>query len=196
MLPFSDACERNKDPILEVLRGVLSRSCGVLEIGSGTGQHAVYFAAHLGHLFWHPSEQRANLAALGERVRAEPRRNLRAPIELEVCQANWPAIEVDAVFSANTLHIMSFAAVECFFAGVGRVLPAHGHLCVYGPFRYQGHHTSPSNQQFDQMLRSRDSASGLRDMDEVKPLAAAHGLQLLADHDQPANNRLLVFARD
>ena len=196
MLSFSEACERNKSPILEVLLGVFARSRGVLEIGSGTGQHAVYFAGHLAHLQWHPTEQSAYLAALSSRVSAEPRPNLHPPIELDVHQSVWPEVEVDAVFSANTLHIMSFPAVQCFFEGVGRLLPTQGHLAVYGPFKYQGRYTSVSNQQFDQMLRRRDAASGLRDLDEITPLAAANRLRLVADHDLPAHNRLLVFVRD
>ncbi len=196
MLPFSAACERNKDPILEVLRIRLAGRSHVLEIGSGTGQHAAYFARALDHLIWHPTEQLAYLADLAERVKLEGSHNLRAPTLLDVRQAVWPVRSVDAVFTANTLHIMSWAEVAAMFQGVGNVLAPGGVLCIYGPFRYAGRYTSDSNQEFDRMLQDRDPQSGLRDIQAVTPLAGQYGLRLDADHDLPANNRLLVFAKE
>jgi SAM-dependent methyltransferase len=196
MLPFSAACERNKDPILEVLRVRFANRTQVLEIGSGTGQHAVYFAQELAHLTWHPTEQLAYLADLTERVKLEGPRNLRPPMLLDVRQAVWPVRGVDALFTANTLHIMSWTEVMALFNGIGTALAPGGVLCIYGPFRYSGRYTSDSNREFDQMLQERDPQSGLRDIDAVRPLADQYGLHLDADLDLPANNRLLVFTKE
>jgi hypothetical protein len=196
MLPVSDACERNKDPILSVLRACFSDRSQVLEIGSGTGQHAVHFARHLPHLSWHPTEQLSYLPDLAARVRLEGGTNLRPPTVLDVRQAVWPARSVDAVFTANTLHIMSWTAVGALYHGVAEVLMAGGMLCVYGPFRYGGEYTSESNRDFDRMLQERDPLSGMRDVEALCALAAPYGLALVADHDLPANNRLLVFRKE
>jgi cyclopropane fatty-acyl-phospholipid synthase-like methyltransferase len=196
MLPFSAACERNKDPILEVLRIRFADSTQVLEIGSGTGQHAVHFARALTHITWHPTEQLAYLADLAERVKLEGPHNLRAPTLLDVRQAVWPVRNVDAMFTANTLHIMSWLEVTALFGGIGSVLAPGGVLCVYGAFRYAGRYTSDSNQEFDRMLQERDPLSGLRDIQAVTALAEQYGLRLVADHDLPANNRLLVFTKE
>ena len=195
MLPFSEACERNKGPILEVLRAAFADRTQVLEIGSGTGQHAVHFAAHLTHLTWHPTEQLAYLADLASRVKLEGTRNLRPPTVLDVKQTVWPLRSVDALYSANTLHIMSWAEVEAMFRGIDTVLSPQGVVCIYGPFRYEGRYTSDSNRDFDLMLKERDPLSGLRDMTDLGALALRHALRLRADHDLPANNRLLEFVR-
>jgi cyclopropane fatty-acyl-phospholipid synthase-like methyltransferase len=195
MLPFSEACERNKSPILEVLRVAFADRTQVLEIGSGTGQHAVHFAAHLTHLTWHPTEQLAYLADLASRVKLEGTRNLRQPTVLDVKQSIWPLRSVDALYSANTLHIMGWSEVEAMFRGIDAVLPPLGVVCIYGPFRYEGRYTSDSNRDFDLMLKDRDPLSGLRDMTEINTLAGRHALRLRADHDLPANNRLLEFVR-
>jgi SAM-dependent methyltransferase len=196
MLPFSAACERNKDPILEVLRVRFADRTQVLEIGSGTGQHAVYFARELGHLAWHPTEQLAYLADLTERVKIEGPANLRVPTLLDVRQAVWPVRGADAVFTANTLHIMSWPEVMALFKGIATVLPPGGVLCIYGPFRYAGRYTSESNREFDLMLQERDPESGLRDIEAVSLLADQYGLHLAADLDLPANNRLLAFIKE
>jgi SAM-dependent methyltransferase len=196
MLPVSDACERNKEPILSVLRACFADRTLVLEIGSGTGQHAVYFARHLPHLAWQPTEQLNYLPDLAARVRLEGGGNLRAPTVLDVRQAVWPARSVDAVFTANTLHIMSWPAVVALYRGVAEVLAPGGVLCVYGPFRYGGEYTSESNGEFDRMLKERDPLSGIRDIEALCELAGPYGLSLVADHDLPANNRLLVFDKE
>jgi cyclopropane fatty-acyl-phospholipid synthase-like methyltransferase len=195
MLPFSEACERNKGPILEVLRVAFADRTQVLEIGSGTGQHAVHFAAHLTHLTWHPTEQLAYLADLASRVKLEGPRNLRQPTVLDVKQSIWPLRSVDALYSANTLHIMSWAEVEAMFRGIDTVLSPQGVVCIYGPFRYEGRYTSDSNRDFDLMLKDRDPLSGLRDVTDLVALAGRHSLRLRVDHDLPANNRLLEFVR-
>jgi cyclopropane fatty-acyl-phospholipid synthase-like methyltransferase len=195
VLAVSEACERNKGPILAVLGGELAASRSVLEIGSGTGQHAVHFARHLPHLTWQPTELGAELDPLEERIRLEGPPNLRAALALDVRAHPWPVERVDAVFSANTLHIMAWDAVEHFFRGVGEVLASPGVLCVYGPFRYRGSYTSESNAEFDRFLRRRDPSSGIRDFEALERLAAAAGLALAADHVMPANNQTLVWRR-
>jgi len=195
VLMLSEACERNKGPILEVLRSELATSSSVLEVGSGTGQHAVHFAAHLPHLTWQTSELGEQLAPLAERIRLEGTANLRAPIALDVREHPWPVALVDAVFSANTLHIMAWSAVRAFVRGVGGCLAAPGVLCVYGPFRFRGQHTSDSNAQFDGWLKARDPDSGIRDFEALEELTRAQGLVFTADHPMPANNRTLVWRR-
>jgi cyclopropane fatty-acyl-phospholipid synthase-like methyltransferase len=196
MLPFSEACERNKGPILDILRDAFAPARRVLEIGSGTGQHAVWFARHLTHLQWQPTDRATELPGLRERIADEGTPNLLAPVELDVLVTPWPAPPADAVFSANTLHIMGWPGVEAFFAGIATVLAEDGAtLAVYGPFRYRGSYTSPSNAAFDDWLKRRDPASGIRDFEAVDALARAAGLTLAADHAMPANNQLLVWRR-
>jgi len=191
----SEACERNKEPILAVLRTELAGCERVLEIGSGSGQHAVHFATHLPQLAWQPSEVPAHLAPLAEQLRRAHLPNLRAPLALDVRERPWRVPAADAVFSANTLHIMAWAAVQEFFAGVGALLDAPGVLCVYGPFRFGGQYTSGSNAAFDAYLRERDPLSGIRDFEALDALARAQRLAFSADHPMPANNRTLVWRR-
>jgi SAM-dependent methyltransferase len=193
MLLFSDACERNKGPILEVLRTAFAGRTRVVEIGSGTGQHAVHFARHLSYLSWQPTDRAEYLPDLAERIAAEGPPNLASPVELDVLQEPWPALRGDAVFSANTLHIMSWPAVEALFAGLPRVLVQGGVLAIYGPFKYGGRFTTGSNAAFDAMLRERDPESGVRDFEAVNALAESAGARLQADHAMPANNQLLVW---
>ena len=195
MLTLSEACERNKEPILGVLRTELAGAATVLEVGSGTGQHAVHFAAGLPQLLWQASELPEHLPALAERVRVAGGRNLRVPLALDVGEDPWPVAPVDAVFSANTLHIMSWSAVREFFRGVSGVLRSPGVLCVYGPFRFHGAHTSDSNAEFDRWLKARDPVSGVRDFEALDALARAADLVFSADHAMPANNRTLVWRR-
>jgi cyclopropane fatty-acyl-phospholipid synthase-like methyltransferase len=193
----SEAADRNKGPILEVIAKELAHTRHVLEIGSGTGQHALYFAARLPHISWQPSDTGEYLPELRERIRREGSTNLREVIELDVRGNPWPieaaAGPVDGVFSANTLHIMSWSSVQDFFRGVGRVLGIPGVLCIYGPFRYGGRYTTESNATFDDYLRNRDPESGIRDFEAVDELARQQGLALAADHAMPANNQLLVW---
>ncbi|HTD12878.1 MAG TPA: DUF938 domain-containing protein [Steroidobacteraceae bacterium] len=195
MLAVSEACERNKGPILAVLAGELGASRAVLEIGSGTGQHAVHFATHLPHLTWQPSELREQLPPLIERLAREAPPNVRAPVALDVRDDPWPLAGFDALFSANSLHIMAWSAVREFFRGTAAVLRAGGVLCVYGPVRYRGEYTSASNAQFDLWLKARDPQSGIRDFEALDALALAQGLRLRADHPMPANNQTLVWQR-
>jgi SAM-dependent methyltransferase len=191
----SNAAERNKTPILEVLAIESARTRHVLEIGSGTGQHALHFSAHLPHLSWQPSDTGDYLPALRERLRQAGAANLRPVIELDVRKEPWPVESVDGVFSANTLHIMSWPSVQDFFRGVGNVLGRPGALFIYGPFRYGERYTSESNARFDGFLRQRDPESGIRDADELDRLAAQQGLELTAEYSLPANNQLRVWRR-
>lgn len=192
--PWSEACERNRAPILEVLRLAFAGATRVLEVGSGTGQHAVFFAAALPHLAWQPSDRAEHLAGIAAWRDEAGLPNLLAPLVLDV-DGEWPVAECDALFTANTLHIMSWASVEHFFRGAGRALPPGGVLAVYGPFSYGGRHTAESNARFDLFLRARDPLSGVRDFDAVCALAHSHGLAFCDDHALPANNRLLIWRR-
>jgi SAM-dependent methyltransferase len=187
MKPYSDASERNRAPILAVLKRVFRASKIVLEIGSGTGQHAAYFAAELTHLRWQASDVAEHLA--GIRLWGVE------PTELDVDKP-WPEIDADAAFSANTAHIMSWPQVERMFRGVARLLPQGGVFALYGPFNYGGQPTSQSNARFDAMLRARDPSSGIRDFEHIQTLAARCGLAFLEDNAMPANNRLLVFRKE
>ena len=193
MLPFSEACERNKDPILAVLRGAFAACTHVLEIGSGTGQHAVHFALALPHIVWQPSETAEAMPGLRKRIFEEGPKNLRAPVFLDVTVTPWDVRKVDGVFTANTLHIMHWPQVEAFFANLPAVMKPETVLAVYGPFCYGEKFTSPSNREFDGMLRARDPGSGIRDFEAVNALAEAAGFRLVADHRMPANNQTLIW---
>ena len=195
MKPFAESCQQNRAPILEVLRAELADKSRLLEIGSGTGQHAVYFAPEFPRLLW----QTSDLAELHSGIRAwldeAALGNVLPPVTLDVCADAWPQDGYDAVFSANTAHIMSWQQVACLFRGVGRILQAGGVFCLYGPFNYDGRYTSESNARFDAWLKSRDPLSGVRDFEAVDELARAAGLVLKCDYAMPANNRTLVWSR-
>ena len=192
--PYAEACERNRDPILEVLREHFADRHRVLEVGSGTGQHAVHFAAALPHLIWQTSDLEASLPGIGLWVGQARLANLPPPLELDVF-GPWPTARFDAVFTANTLHIMSWAGVRALFAALPGVLTENGLLAVYGPFNYDGTFTSPSNAAFDVWLKQRSPASGIRDFSAVDALARSAGLSLVEDRAMPANNRTLVWRR-
>lgn len=192
---FSDACERNRGPILEVLRHAFADARSVLEIGSGTGQHAVHFAAALPHLVWHASDLPVHHDSIRAWMSDAAVPNLRGPLTLDVNDMPWPVAEVDAIFSANTLHIMDWRSVEALFHGVSQTLTPFGRLVIYGPFTYGDRHTAESNARFDASLRARDPQSGVRDAAAVDALAKAAGLVLLEDVAMPANNRTRVWER-
>ena len=195
MKPYSEACERNREPILQVLRQRFTQPGSALEIGAGTGQHAVHFAAHLPHLQWQPTDCEANLAGIGLWVSEAGLSNLRAPMKLDVRDSEWPVQTVDYAFSANTAHIMGWPEVELMFAGVARVLRPGGVFCLYGPFNRDGQFTSESNRAFDASLRARDPQMGLRDDQALKTLGRQHALAFAGEHSMPANNRVLVWTR-
>ncbi|MBV2129866.1 DUF938 domain-containing protein [Arsukibacterium indicum] len=194
-LPFSQACENNKAAILTVLQQAFSCCSKVLEIGSGTGQHAVYFAEQLPHLSWQASDQPVYLPALTERIRRAALANLASPLQLDICIDPSPATAADGLFTANTLHIMPWAVVRHFFSRLNELTAARANLCFYGPFNYHGQFTSSSNQAFDASLKSRDPAMGIRDFEKVLELARRQGFQLERDTPMPANNRLLWFTK-
>ena len=195
MKPFAEASEQNKQPILEVLRSQFADCRKVLEIGSGTGQHAVYFAAQLPHLRWQPSDTLENLPGIQLWLAEADSDNLDQLLELDVSASAWPGGPYDGVFSANTVHIMSWPDVEAMFAGIGRVLQDSGRFCLYGPFRYDSVHTSESNARFDVFLRQRDPHSGVRDVTDLKQLAETAGMTLIEDIEMPVNNRTLVWQK-
>ena len=192
--PFSQACEDNKEPILEVLTPLLADAHRSIEIGSGTGQHAVHFAGCLPYLTWQTSDVAENLPGVRLWLADAGLPNLPPPIELDVT-GHWPPGVYDAAFSANTVHIMGDAEVAALFAGLPKVLTPGAPFALYGPFNYGGRYTSDSNARFDQWLKARDPASGIKDRDHLADLGEAHGLVLTEDHPMPCNNRILVFRR-
>ncbi|MET0288750.1 MAG: DUF938 domain-containing protein [Pseudoxanthomonas sp.] len=193
--PFAASCERNRVPILDVLQPLLRHARSVLEIGSGTGQHAVHFATAMPWLRWQTSERAPLLSGIAQWLDEAALPNTPAPLALDVSEGHWPAAPFEAVFSANTLHIMGWPQVVALFDGVARVLSDDGVLAVYGPFNEGGAYTSASNAEFDAWLKARDAASAIRDVEQVDALARTAGLALEADHAMPANNRLLVWRR-
>lgn len=194
--PFSQACENNKRPILGVLRRFLTDPGTVLEIGSGTGQHAVHFGAELPHVVWQTSDLVANHAGILQWLDEARLANVRPPLALDVDSPDWPEeLVADAVFSANTAHIMHWPSVRTMIAGVGRLLRPGGLFFLYGPFNYGGRHTSESNARFDLSLRMSDPGMGIRDFERVAEEADAARLALVEDCAMPANNRLLVWRR-
>ncbi len=192
--PFSQACENNKQPILQVIQQYFDRVPQVLEVGSGTGQHAVYFAEHLPHLQWQTSDRKANHAGIQQWIADCPQDNLAPPLDLDVTRP-WPVEQVPAIFSANTVHIMSWEMVKAFFAGVKHHLEPNGYLCLYGPFNFCGEYTSDSNQRFDEYLKSQDPAMGIRDYVDLEELARDAGLVFVEKHEMPANNFILVWQK-
>lgn len=195
-LPQSPAAERNKDAILEVLRRVLPQTGRALEIASGTGQHAVHFAAGLPGLVWQPSDADPELLeTIRRRVAAAGLVNLRPPLHLDVLDDAWPAIHADAAICANMIHIAPWAATEGLLRGTGAILPSDAPLVLYGPYRRVGVVTAPSNEAFDASLKARNPDWGLRDLDEVATLAGRHGLALEEVVEMPANNLIVVFRR-
>lgn len=194
MKPFSQACENNKGPILTELKPYLAEVTEVLEIGSGTGQHSVYFAANLPHLDWYTSDLAENHPGILAWHEEAGLANLHPPILLDL-RAPWPVASVNAIYTANTLHIVSEALVRGFFEGVKAHLADSGLLCIYGPFKYNGQFTSESNQRFDDFLKQQDLQSGIRDFEMIEVLAREAGLTLLNDISMPANNQLLIFKR-
>ncbi|MGI9336791.1 MAG: DUF938 domain-containing protein [Gammaproteobacteria bacterium] len=193
--PYSQACENNKDAIAAVLREAFADRHDVLEIGSGTGQHAVHFGRGLPHLIWQTSDVAANHEGILAWLEDAALSNVLPPLDLDVTVEPWPVTEVSAVFSANTAHIMHFHEVEALFAGCGRTLESHGVFALYGPFSYGGRHTSESNTRFDASLRAADPGMGVRDIDALMAVAHNSGLALGDDHAMPANNRLLIWRK-
>jgi cyclopropane fatty-acyl-phospholipid synthase-like methyltransferase len=196
--PFSQACDNNKLPILNILKKVFSSNKHVLEIGSGTGQHAVYFGQYLPHLIWQTSDLLINHQGINTWLDETPANNVQRPIVVDL-NHDWPVPNknkrFDSVYTANTLHIISWPLVIKFFEGLAQNLTAKANVCIYGPFNYQGRFSSESNANFDLWLKERDINSGIRDIEAILLLATSAGLHLVDDHVMPANNRLLVFSK-
>jgi len=193
MKPFAESCAQNQQPILAILQKQFAKTRQVLEIGSGTGQHAVFFARALPHLIWQTSDVAEHHSGINAWISDEDLANTRTPLNLNVENDTWPKQEYDGIFSANTVHIMGWPEVEKMFAGIGQVLLADGRFCLYGPFNYDGQFTSKSNANFDVWLKTRDPKSGVRDVADLGKLAKKAGLKLIEDVEMPANNRLLVW---
>lgn len=196
--PYSESCEQNKQPILNVISQLFtSPNSTVLEIGSGTGQHAAYLPKYLPHLTWQPSDTEQNIPGIESWRNSAKLENVLATKILDVTQTQWPIESIDYIFSANTLHIMSWHAVEAMFKGIRSILKPNGLFCVYGPFNYNGKFTSASNAQFELWLKSRNPESGIRDFEALCELGnneySNSQLKLIEDHPMPANNRILVF---
>ena len=195
MKPYSESCERNQEPILKILQETLANQQRVLEIASGTGQHAVYFGRALPHLSWQTSELAQNHEGILAWLDEANLPNVLPPIAIDVNDSKWPTEIVDTVFNAPPVHIISWLEVERMFAGIERILSAGGILCLYGPFNYEGKFTSESNARFDAWLKSRNRNSGVRDFEAINRLAETHGLFLLRDVTMPSYNRILVWQR-
>ncbi len=193
--PYSESCEQNKGPILPVITPLFSSCSNVLEIGSGTGQHAVYFAKNMPHLNWHSSDCLSSLEGINMRLADAGIANVVPAFELNVSSSPWPAFDVDAVFTANSIHIMHKQDVVNLMSGVAKVLKPDGSLVIYGAFNYNGSYTSASNESFDQWLRDRDPLSGIKNFEEIEYLAKNNGMRLVEDYEMPQHNRILHFIK-
>lgn len=194
-LSFSSAADRNRVPIFEQLRQLLPKKATVLEIGSGTGQHAVFFADKLPGVMWQPSDRQENIADLEARFALVGNNRILAPLQLDVLLDAWPRQSFEAAYSANTAHIMSWAAVTAMFTGVSECLADGARFCLYGPFNIDGQFTSKSNRQFDFQLKTSDPKMGIRDMGDIKALASQSCMVFDQKIAMPANNFLLVFKK-
>lgn len=192
---FSAACERNADPILLAITPFLNNSKTVFEIGSGTGQHAVYFGARLPHITWQCSDRIQNHPSISAWQEEAKLSNVLAPLCLDIGHSAWPENKFDAVYTSNTCHILSWQEVQIMFEGVASILVERGHFFIYGPFNYDGQFTSASNAQFDASLKSQALHMGIRAIEDIVALANQHQLQLQEDFAMPANNRLLVLQK-
>ncbi len=195
MKPVSPSCERNQQPILERLKAVFPDTADILEIGSGTGQHAVYFSTHQSDWRWQTSDVIDHHEGIQEWLADADLSNALPPLELEVCSGTWPDKKYHAVFSANTAHIMSWDEVCCMIRGAGAVLMSGGSFCLYGPFNKNGEFNSESNRRFDAQLRIDTPHMGIRDIENLVDQAEKAGLSIENEIDMPANNRILVFRK-
>ena len=192
---FSQACENNKQPILEVLERVFNFPCELVEIGSGTGQHAVFFAAQLPHVIWQPTEQAEYLDGITQWIVEADQSNLKLPSKLDVRDEHWPYQQLEAVFTANTLHIMSWEEVGIFFTRLGEYLQSNAKFCSYGPYNKNGSYTSESNERFDQWLKQCDPLSGIRHLEDLVALGRLNNIELIEEVAMPANNMCLIWQK-
>ena len=195
MKPYAESCDQNREPILAVIQPLLADCRSVLEIGSGTGQHAVFFAQNMPRLVWHTSDCKRYHDGIKQWLQEAGLENTRAPITLDVYTSRWPRQTFDAVFSANTAHIMHWPEIDAMFSGVATVLESGGKFLLYGPFNYNGRYTSESNASFDSQLKDRDPESGIKNFEDLDRLAQQAGLRLRNDYNMPANNRILYWEK-
>ena len=193
--PYSESCDQNRDPIFEVIQPLLKASKKVLEVGSGTGQHAVYFAKNMPHLIWQTSDQQPYHEGIKLWLADAQLDNTPTPIALNVSSDTWPDEQFDVVFSANAVHIMGWDNVVDFFANAPKLLNSGGLFILYGPFNYNQQYTSESNARFDIWLKQRDPQSGIRDFEALDKLANNAGMKIKEDYALPANNRILVWEK-
>jgi len=193
--PFSQACENNREPICQVLRRIFADKRAILEIGSGTGQHAVWFAEQMPHLHWHTSDRTENHPGIQQWLADFALSNVVAPITLDVSQFNWPQDKYDGVFSANTAHIMSWPEAQQMIRGVASMLADGGVFGLYGPMQYSGVIKAASNRAFNTHLKAQNQQQGIREFNDLNALAAGEGMVLQEDNSMPANNRLLVWQK-
>jgi len=193
--PFAPSCDENRDAILQCIKLLFTEPASLLEIGSGTGQHAVYFAAQLTHLKWQPSDLADQIEGMNLWFKDAAIAQILPPKILDVSEDIWLDESIAYIFTANTTHIMSWQKVQQMFAGIGRTLKQGGLFAQYGPFNYAGEFTSKSNASFDQWLKNRDPQSGIRNFEDIYIEAKKNGLMLHSDHEMPANNRILVWQK-
>jgi len=193
--PFSQACENNRGPISQVLERILVDCQSVFEIGSGTGQHAVWFSRAMPHLQWQTSDRKENHQGIKQWISDSSLENIHHPLELDVGVGPWPEDLFDAIFTANTAHIMALSEVELMFSGVSKLLISGGLFCLYGPMQYSGVIAAESNRAFDARLRAVKSTQGIREFNDLNKLAATFGMELIEDNDLPANNQLIIWQK-
>lgn len=193
--PYSESCDQNRDHILSIISPLFSSCKNVLEIGSGTGQHAIYFAERMPQLKWYTSDCQDYHAGINSWLSESGLKNIEKPFELNVSTSKWPTMNVDAIFTANSVHIMSNEDVTNLIKGVGALLKSKGSFVIYGPFNYKGKYTSESNQRFDQWLKERNPLSCIKHFEEMVEQANNNGMSLSTDYEMPANNRILHFTR-
>ncbi|MFC3195516.1 DUF938 domain-containing protein [Marinicella sediminis] len=194
--PFAPACERNQQVIAEVLAMVVEdRALTVMEMGSGTGQHAVYFAEKMPHLTWCPTDLANNHKGIRQWLADAALPNIAQPVRYEVGKDDWPELDADLVFTANTLHIMSVDLVQHWIRDLGQHLKTGALVMIYGPFKYQGRYTAESNATFDQWLKAEDHRRGIRDFEQLDEWMIQQGLKLVVDISMPANNQILLYER-
>ena len=194
--PYAESCDQNQQVILEVLRQVFTESGQVLEIGSGTGQHALFFTEHMPHLGWQPTDVVSQLDGIRMWMEDASHDRILPPRELDLSHANWfTENNYEYVFTANTTHIVSWQLVQSMFMGIAKSLKPGGLFAQYGPFNYGGQYTSESNARFDVWLKDRDPSSGIRNFEDLQLLAQSHDLEAVADYEMPANNRTLVWRK-
>ena len=192
--PFAPAAEENREAILNVLREEFKFTSSVLEIGSGTGQHAAYFSQQLPHLTWQSSDKFEMLAGINMWLNDTNTQNTPDAIELDVC-SHWPQQNYQGAFAANVAHIMHWHEIEALFSGLDHVLTSSAVFCLYGPFNIDGKYTSESNRRFDQWLKNRDPESCIRDRKNLDQLALKNNFQASTEFDMPANNKILSWRR-